>query len=336
MARYISEGEFAEMRQRGAFYEGYVVAVGYAYYSYVDPEGSFDHHTRCNGGSLLVQFLDVSQQAYTASLLGGEGDARRSSTHVAPHWKEEVADWPKSAKQDKNDIDKAENDLHPVVAFLNFLDKIRGNGDYLEDSRRFSSGTFLTLTSKNGGAGPAIHTQGAIKVKFVDADTLPGLMGLASGRGHFASRNLKYHHSQFLHRSNPAQSRLAELIEIVADVNELTKLIQHGKEIYSAADESRRNILRAGDEIFKINTDSALIRARSAQEMAVTGNGLESDSIYIKGYRRERVENVDQYGRVRSETWRTSVISEFQLVSPADTFETPTRKYEISSIKKKR
>src|SRR5690554_4205220 len=92
MARYISEGEFAEMRQRGAFYEGYVVAVGYAYYSYVDPEGSFDHHTRCNGGSLLVQFLDVSQQAYTASLLGGEGDARRSSTHIAPHWKEEVAD----------------------------------------------------------------------------------------------------------------------------------------------------------------------------------------------------------------------------------------------------
>lgn len=268
MARYISEGEFAEMRQRGAFYEGYVVAVGYAYYSYVDPEGSFDHHTRCNGGSLLVQFLDVSQQAYTASLLGGEGDARRSSTHIAPHWKEEVADWPKSAKQDKNDIDKAENDLHPVVAFLNFLDKIRGNGDYLEDSRRFSSGTFLTLTSKNGGAGPAIHTQGAIKVKFVDADTLPGLMGLASGRGHFASRNLKYHHSQFLHRSNPAQSRLAELIEIVADVNELAKLVQHGKKIYSAADESRRNNLRAGDELFKNNTDSALIRARSAQEMA--------------------------------------------------------------------
>lgn len=100
MARYISEGEFAEMRQRGAFYEGYVVAVGYAYYSYVDTEGSFDHHTRCNGGSLLVQFLDVSQQAYTASLLGGEGDARRSSTHIAPHWKEEVADWPKSGKQD--------------------------------------------------------------------------------------------------------------------------------------------------------------------------------------------------------------------------------------------
>ncbi|HHU59240.1 MAG TPA: hypothetical protein GXZ39_13215, partial [Bacteroidales bacterium] len=129
-------------------------------------------------------------------------------------------------------------------------------------------GTFLTLTSKNGGAGPAIHTQGAIKVKFVDADTLPGLMGLASGRGHFASRNLKYHHSQFLHRSNLAQSRLAELIEIVADVNELTKLIQHGKKIYSAADESRRNNLRAGDELFQNNTDSALIRARSAQEMA--------------------------------------------------------------------
>lgn len=39
MARYISEGEFAEMRQRVAFYEGYVVAVGYAYYSYVDPSG---------------------------------------------------------------------------------------------------------------------------------------------------------------------------------------------------------------------------------------------------------------------------------------------------------
>lgn len=268
MARYISEGEFAEMRQRGAFYEGYVVAVGYAYYSYVDPEGSFDHHTRCNGGSLLVQFLDVSQQAYTASLLGGEGDARRSSTHIAPHWKEEVADWPKSGKSFDNKQNEAADDIHPAVAFLYFLDRIRGNGDYLEDSRLFSSGTFLTLTSKNAGAGPAIHTQGAIKVKFVDADTLPGLMGLASGRGHFASRNLKYHHSQFLHRSNPAQSRLAELIEIVADVNELTKLIQHGKKIFSAADESRRNNLRAGDELFKNNTDSALIRARSAQEMA--------------------------------------------------------------------
>lgn len=336
MARYISEGEFAEMRQRGAFYEGHVVAVGYAYYGYINSEGNFDHQTRCNGCSLLVQFLDVSQQAYTASLLGGEGDARRSSTYVAPHWKKEIADWPKSAKPDKNDIDKAENDLHPVVAFLNFLDKVRGNGDYLEDSRRFSSGTFLTLTSKNGGAGPAIHTQGAIKVKFVDADTLPGLMGLASGRGHFASRNLKYHQSQFLHRSNPAQSRLAELIETVADVNELAKLIQQGMKISAAVDENRRNNLRAGDELFRFNTDSALIRERSAQEMAGNTNNMETDSIYIKGFREDRVVNKNQYGRVRSETWSVSLISDFQLVSPSDTFETPTRRYRVSSVKKKR
>ena len=90
---------------------------------------------------------------------------------------------------------------------------------------------------------------------------------------------MKYHHSQFLHRSNPAQSRLAELIETVADVNELTKLIQHGKKIYSAADESRRNNLRAGDELFKNNTDSALIRERSAQEMA--GNTNDTISLEV-------------------------------------------------------
>ena len=94
--------------------------------------------------------------------------------------------------------------------------------------------------------------------------------------------------------------------------------------------------IRAGDRFFNNDTDSALVKEKGAMEMANNIIEYRLDSIEIKGYLKNKVVRHDQFGIARTETWRTSVISEFRRIAIKDTLPTKDREYEISQLRKLR
>ena len=260
MSKYISDEEFTHLRNNHILYEGYVIGVGYAYKDTIDPGRSGSHGLKCNLATINAQFVDVSHAAYNKSFLETETAARQSSTQVEPHWKEKLSNYPyHKVEGDKEDPDK-DKVVNKLIAFLRGMCSINlsGSGDYVGNGGPFSSGTFLTLTSKNGGSGPAIHSSGNIKIIYVDVDTLPGLLGLARGRGAIRYKS----------RSGYESSCLAKALAAMS----VPKDILNGKDalikVKTSVQEALMTEIRAGDQFFNNNTDSALVKEKGAMEMA--------------------------------------------------------------------
>ncbi|GAO31686.1 hypothetical protein [Geofilum rubicundum] len=274
MPRYISEEDFTHLRNHKILYEGYVIGVGYAYKNTIDPGKFSNHGIKCNLASLEAQFVDVSQEAYNRSFLQTETETRQSSTHVEPHWKEKLSNYPHYSVSGDKEASDEDREVSLLIAFLKAVSRIKlsGSGDHVGDGRLFSQGTFLTLTSKNGGFGPPIHSGGNIKIIYVDADRLPGLLGLARGRGatRYKSRNV------------PKTSRLAKAVEAIGE--QMENLIDTGTLLnaQTSVQQALMTEIKAGDRFFNNDTDSALIREKDAWEMA---GRVRADTIYFHAKR---------------------------------------------------
>jgi hypothetical protein len=267
MPRYISEEDFTHLRNHKILYEGYVIGVGYAYKNTIDPGKFSNHGIKCNLASLDAQFVDVSQEAYNRSFLQTETSARKSSTHVEPHWKEKLSDYPHYSVSGDKEASDEDREVSLLLAFLKAVSRIKlsGSGDHVGDGRVFSQGTFLTLTSKNGGFGPPIHSGGNIKIIFVDADRLPGLLGLARGRG--ATR--------YKSRNGHESSRLAKALEAVSASQEIFEGRDALIKVMTSLKQALMTEIKAGDRFFNNDTDSALVKEKDAWEMAENPNFCE-------------------------------------------------------------
>ncbi len=270
MPRYITDEEFTHLRNTHILYEGYVIGVGYAYKSTIDPGRDGSHGLKCNLATINAQFVDVSHEAYNRSFLETETVARQSSTHFEPHWKEKLSDYPYHKVDGDNEEDPDEDKVvSSLIALLRVMCSIKlsGSGDHVGNGRTFSSGTFLTLTSKHGGFGPAIHSSGNINIIFVDIDTLPGLLGLAKGKGK----------PRYKSRSGHENSALAKAIKEVTVANEVVNGRNALIKVKTSVQQALMTEIRAGDRIFNNGTDSALVTGKSAWEMAsVNQNNISS------------------------------------------------------------
>ena len=96
------------------------------------------------------------------------------------------------------------------------------------------------------------------RIEFGRWDTLPGLLGLARGRG--ATR--------YKSRSGYESSCLAKALAAMS----VPKDILNGKDalikVKTSVQEALMTEIRAGDQFFNNNTDSALVKGKSAWEMA--------------------------------------------------------------------
>lgn len=260
MPTYISDEKFTHLRNNQILYEGYVIGVGYAYKNTIDPGRSGSHGLKCNLATIKAQYIDVSHEAYNKSFLEMETAARQSSTHVEPHWKEKLSDYPYHKVDGDKEDPEEDKVVNSLIAFLRVMCSIKlsGSGDYVGNGGPFSTGTFLTLTSENGGSGPAIHSSGNIKIIYVDVDTLPGLLGLARGKGKLRYKSRNGHES----------SRLAKALEAVPVPNEIFKGKDALIKVKTSVQEALMTELRASDQFFNTDTDSALVKGKSAWEMA--------------------------------------------------------------------
>ena len=172
-----------------------------------------------------------------------------------------MSDYPyHKVEGDKEDPDE-DKVVNKLIAFLKGMCSIKlsGSGDHVgKNGGPFSSGTFLTLTSKNGGSGPAIHSSGNIKIIYVDIDTLPGLLGLARGRGAIRYKS----------RSGYKSSCLAKALAAVSAPNDILKGKNALIKVKTSVQEALMTEIRAGDQFFNNDTDSALVREKGAMEMA--------------------------------------------------------------------
>ncbi|WP_010665421.1 hypothetical protein [Marinilabilia salmonicolor] len=142
---------------------------------------------------------------------------------------------------------------------------MRGAGDQAP-SWMFNKGVFLPLTLSRGGSGPAIRASGAVKIRFVDVDTLPGLLGLSSKRfpaGKYTKRNVNVlinmvkESTRFLHSLN-------KLAVFSTNVSEAWQSNKSAKEL-------------AG---WPNDLESAQVRGKSTMEKA-GGVKIHQDSIDI-------------------------------------------------------
>jgi hypothetical protein len=124
-------------------------------------------------------------------------------------------------------------------------------------SRMFNKGIFLTLTSSRGGFGPAIQASGNVKIRFVDVDTLPGLLGVGSAG---------------LVPAKYAQRDFNVLINVVKEstqyLNSLNKLAMHTSNMSNALLTNKSAKEMAG---WPDDSESTLVRGKSAMEMAGLG-----------------------------------------------------------------
>jgi hypothetical protein len=209
----------------------------------------------------------VSDEAFQKSLLFADAAANSKSRNssipssfIDADLKYEMDQYNRNhppAGSTINENDEKEESLGLAKEILSLLRKIdaatQGSGDQAP-SWMFNKGVFLTLTSSRGGSGPATRASGPVKIRFVDVDTLPGLLGLSSarfGRSKYLKRNVNVlrnvvkESTQFLHS-------LSKLAVFSTNVSKAWLSNKSAKEMAGWPDD----------------LESAQVRGKSAMEMA--------------------------------------------------------------------
>ncbi|RCW36616.1 hypothetical protein DFO77_10858 [Marinilabilia salmonicolor] len=275
----MTPGEFNRNVNAGILCEGYVEGKGYAYIHYITPPLGSDYIVMCNAAPVQLQCLDVSDEAFQKSLLFADAAANSKSRNssipssfIDADLKYEMDRYNRNhppAGSTINENNEKEESLGLAKEILSLLRKIdaatQGSGDQAP-SWMFNKGVFLTLTSSRGGSGPAIRASGPVKIRFVDVDTLPGLLGLSSAR---------FGRSKYLKRN------VNVLINVVKEstqfLHSLSKLAVFRTNLSKAwlSNKSAKEIAGWPDDI-----ESAQVRGKSAMEMAV-GVKIHQDSMDI-------------------------------------------------------
>ncbi len=244
---------------------------------YITPSMGSDSIVMCNAASVRVQCLDVSEEAFCKSLLFPETSANSKSRNssipsnfIEADLKHQMDEYNRNHQcaggttKEKEEIDDdswLSKELLSKLKRINLALKVSRDE---APSGMFNKGIFLTLTSSRGGFGPAIQASGNVKIRFVDVDTLPGLLGVGSAG---------------LVPAKYAQRDFNVLINVVKEstqyLNSLNKLAVHASNMSKALLTNKSAKEMAG---WPDDSESTLVRGKSAIEMA---GGMKTDNYWI-------------------------------------------------------